>query len=416
MTDHLPPLTRRATLTGAATLGLAAATRPARAQSTAPLKVGFLTVKTGPLAAGGIQEEEGLNLFLKDRNMTLAGRPVQLFTEDTGGQPANTRTKAQQLVERDGVAVIIGPLAAVEALAIDDYIREKQIPTLCEAAAENITQRRANPFVVRVTANSAQCPHALADYARNELKYNRMALIGDDFAYGHEQNAGFQRVFEEEGGKVVQKLWPPLNAPDYGTYIAQLKPDIDAIFMSFAGSNGLKFFKAYKEYGGDKPILGGMTAVDEANLQQMGEDAVGVISANYYSAQLDNPDNKKFVAQMIKEYKVEPGYYAAGCYVAGRVLEAGLQKTNGNIDDKQAFMDALRSLRIDDSIRGPMSFDKYGNVVCNIYIRKVENKDGRMVNTVIKTYPNVSQFWTYNPEEFLKNPVYSRDWPPAKNL
>ena len=414
---HAPPLTRRAALAGAGALGLAAAsTRGARAQSTAPLKVGFLTVKTGPLAAGGIQEEQGLNLFLQDRGMKLAGRPVQLFTADTGGVPANTRAKAQELVERDGVHVIIGPLAAFEALAIDDYIREKQIPVLCEAAAEDITQRKADPWVVRVTSSSAQCTQPLADFARKELKYNRMALIGDDFAYGHEQNAGFQRVFEEGGGKVVQKLWPPLNAPDYGTYIAQLKPDIDAIFMSFAGSNGLKFFKSYKEYGGDKPILGGMTAVDEATLQQMGDDAIGVISACFYSAQLDNPPNKKFVAEMMKEYKNEPGYYASGCYVAGRVLEAGLEKTKGNIEDKQAFMDALRSLKIEDSIRGPMSFDKYGNVIGNIYIRKVEKKGGQMVNSVIKTYPNVSQFWSYDPAEFLKNPVYSRDWPPAKNL
>lgn len=408
--------TRRAVLAGAGALSLAAAARPARAQSGPPLKVGFLTVKTGPLASGGIQEEQGLTLFLQDRKMTLAGRPVQLFTADTGGAPANTRTKAQELVERDGVSVIVGPLASVEALAINDYIREKQIPVICEAAAEDITQRGANPWVVRVTASSAQCTQPLADFARKELKYVRMALIGDDFAFGHEQNAGFQRVFEEEGGKVVQKLWPPLNAPDYGTYIAQLKPDIDAIFMSFAGSNGLKFFKSYKEYGGDRPILGGMTAVDESTLQQMGDDAVGLISANFYSAQLDNPENKKFVAEMLRDYKVEPGYYAAGCYVAGRVLEAGLEKTKGNIEDKQAFMDALRGLKIEDSIRGPMSFDKYGNVIGSIYIRKVEKKGGRLVNSVIKTYPNVSQFWTYDPAAFMKEPVYSRDWPPAKNL
>lgn len=413
MTSHPFPITRRAALAGALAAG---ATLPARAQSTAPLKVGFLTVKTGPLAAGGIQQEQGLNIFLQQRGMKLAGRPVQLFTADTGGVPANTRAKAQELVERDGVHVIIGPLAAFEALAIDDYIREKQVPTLCEAAAEDITQRKADPWVIRVTASSAQCTQPLADFARKEMKYARMALIGDDFAYGHEQNAGFQRVFEEEGGKVVQKLWPPLNAPDYGTYIAQLKPDIDAIFMSFAGSNGLKFFKAYKEYGGDKPMLGGMTAVDEATLQQLGDDGVGVMSACFYSAQLDNAANKTFVGAMMKDYKNEPGYYASGCYVAGRVLEAGLEKTKGDIENKKAFMDALRGLSIADSIRGPMSFDQYGNVVCDVYIRKVEKKGGRLANTVIKTYPNVSQFWTYDPAAFLKEPVYSRDYPPAKNL
>ena len=152
-----------------------------------------------------------------------------------------------------------------------------------------------------------------------------MATIGDDFAYGQEQNAGFQRAFEDNGGKVVQKLWPPLNAPDYGTFVAQFKPDLDGIFMSFAGSNGFRFFKQYKEYGGATPILGGMTAVDEAILQQMGDDALGMLSTCWYSAQLDTPLNRAFVAAMQRDYKADPGYYAAGTYVAAAVLEAALQ-------------------------------------------------------------------------------------------
>ena len=206
-----------------------AAQAPLRAQA-GPMRIGFLTVKTGPLASGGIQMEQGLTLYLKDRNNMLAGRPVQLFTADTGGVPANTRTKTQELVEQDNVSVIIGPLAAFEALAIDDYTREKQIPVLSVAAAEDITQRHPDPWFVRCTSSSAQCAQPLADYAAKELGYKRMATIGDDIAYGQEQNAGFQRVFEDAGGKIVQKLWPPLNAPDYGTFIAQLNDKLDGIF------------------------------------------------------------------------------------------------------------------------------------------------------------------------------------------
>jgi branched-chain amino acid transport system substrate-binding protein len=120
------------------------------------------------------------------------------------------------------------------------------------------------------------------------LKYKRVAMIADDIAYGYELNAGFQRAFEDAGGKVVQKLWPPLNAPDYGTYIAQLKTNVDAIFIGFAGSNGLKFLRQYKEYGGKTPLLGGMTAIDESLLKQMGDEAIGSLSTCWYSAQLDN--------------------------------------------------------------------------------------------------------------------------------
>ena len=238
-------LHRRTVLKGLAA-STAALSMPwvARAQS-GPMRVGFLTVKTGPLASGGLQMEQGLTLYLKERNNTLAGRPVQLFTGDSAGAPAVARTKMQELVERDNISCLIGPLATAEALAIDDYIRDKQIPTLSVAAAEDMTQRKANPWFVRTTSTSAQCSYAMGDYAAKELKYKRVAMIADDIAYGYELNAGFQRAFEDAGGKVVQKLWPPLNAPDYGTYIAQLKSNVDAIFIGFAGSNGLKFLRQY---------------------------------------------------------------------------------------------------------------------------------------------------------------------------
>jgi branched-chain amino acid transport system substrate-binding protein len=299
---------RRTVLKGMlATSALVAAPAILRAQS-GPMKIGFLTVKTGPLASGGIQMEQGLTLYLKERNNMLAGRPVQLFTGDSAGAPAMARTKMQEFLERENIACLIGPLATAEALAIDDYIRDKQIPTLSVAAAEDMTQRKANPWFVRATSSSAQCSYPMGDYAAKELKYKRAAMIADDIAYGYELNAGFQRAFEDAGGKVVQKLWPPLVSPDYGTYIAQLKQDVDVLFIGFAGSNGFKFFKQYKEYGGKTPILGGMTAIDESLLQQMGDDAIGVISTCWYSAQLDNPDNKTFVEGMNRDYKSIPAF------------------------------------------------------------------------------------------------------------
>src|SRR3954469_8946056 len=408
---------RRTVLTGMlGASALVAAPAILRAQGT-PMRIGFLIMKTGPLASGGIQMEQGLTIYLKERNNVLAGRPVQLFTGDSAGAPAVARTKMQELVERDNISCLIGPLATAEALAIDDYIRDKQIPTLSVAAAEDMTQRKANPWFVRATSTSAQCSYPMGEYAAKELKYKRVAMIADDIAYGYELNAGFQRTFEDAGGKVVQKLWPPLNAPDYGTYIAQLKSNIDAIFIGFAGSNGLKFLRQYKEYGGKIPLLGGMTAIDESLLRQMGDEALGSLSTCWYSAQLDNESNKKLVAGMQRDYKVDPGFYAAATYTNGAVLEAALKEIGGRIEDKDALMKALRGIKVADTCRGPVSFDKYGNVVGNVYIRKVEKKGNALVNSVIKTYPNVSQFWTYDPDEFLKKPVYNREsWPENKNI
>src|SRR5438477_10286153 len=215
--------------TGAAALATAFAVR---AQG-APLRLGLMTVKTGPLASGGIDMERALVQYLKERNYTMAGRKVDLSVGDSGGVPAQARTKIQELVERDKIHVMIGPLDTASALAADDYIRQAQLLTLSVAAAEDMTQRKPNPWFTRGTSTSSQCAMPLADYCRKTLKYNRMITIADDIAYGHEMCAGFQRVFEDAGGKIVQKLFPPLTVPDYGTYIAQLKTNVDGIFLCF---------------------------------------------------------------------------------------------------------------------------------------------------------------------------------------
>jgi len=382
----------------------------------APARIGLLTVKTGPLAQGGNQMEQGIVTFLKEKNNTLGGRKVELISADTGGNPAGAKTKAQELIERDHVDVIIGPLAAFELLAITDYVEQAQVPIISLAAAENVTQRHPNKFLIRPSATSAQCCHPMADYAVKELKLKRMATISEDFAFGHEQVAGFQRVFEDAGGKIVRKLWPPLVTPDYTPFIAEIGK-VDGVFMGFAGSNPLKFVRAYADLGlKDTPLTGGWTAMDDALLKSQGDEAIGVYSAHFYSSDLDTPSNKRFVAAMLKDYDNLPGGYSAGMYIAGQCIEAALEKTGGKVDDKIALMAALRNVSLTDTPRGPFHFDYLGNVVGDVFIRRCERKNGKLVNTIIKTYHDVSQFWTYDEKWFLTEPVYSRDYPPAKNL
>src|SRR5882724_49278 len=409
------PFTRRRFMqaTGAAA---AASALPVRAQA-GPIRLGLMTVKTGPLASGGIDMERALTQYLAERNNTLAGRKVELTFADSGGVPAQTRTKIQEMVERDHIHLMIGPLDTASALAADDYIRQAQLLTLSVAAAEDMTQRKPNPWFTRGTSTSSQSAQPLADYCAKTLKYKRMVTIADDIAYGHEMCAGFQRVFEDAGGKIVQKMFPPLTVPDYGTYLAQLKTNIDAVFLGFAGSNGFRYLRQFNEYGlmGKVKPIGGMTAFDEAVLRNMGDEALGIVTSCWYSAEIENATNKRFAANFRVDWGYDPGFYAAATYVEAAVLDATLQKLRGKIEDKEAFMKTVRAIKV-DTARGPVGFDHLGNVVGNIYIRKVERKDGRLVNRVIHTYPNVSQFWTYKEAEFLKNPVYSRDWPPAKNL
>ena len=404
-------MSRQGGILSALVLSAVVGTVGAQAQDKGPVKVGFLTVKSGALAAGGRQMEEGLKLCIDQHHGEMAGRKIDVVTADTAGQPAVTKTKTQELVERDNVDVLIGPLAAFEALAIDDYIRKAEIPIISpSAAAEDLTQRKPNPWFVRAVGTSAQAHHPLGEYAAKELGYKKIAIIADDFAFGHEIASGFQRVFQDNGGTIVQKLWPPLNTADYGSYITQIDPDVDAVFAAFAGGNGIKFLGQYRNYGMTTPVIGSMTTVDEGILKSMGDEALGVISAGWYSAGIDTPANKAFVEAVRKAYGADPGYYTVGAYMACEFLDNALEQVHGDVSDKQAFMKALRNVNIDKSPYGPVKVDEYGQPIMDIEIRKVEKKDGRLQNTVIKTYPAVSQFWTYDPKAFLAGPVYSRDY------
>lgn len=409
-------ISRRTFVAGSAA-GAALATykfpTPAIAQS-APFKLGLLTVKTGPLAQGGIQMEQGVVTYLKEKNYTFGGRKVEFISADTGGNPAGTKTKAQELIERDKVDAIVGPLAAFELLAITDYVAQHKTPCLSLAAAEDMTQRRPNPYFMRASATSSQAMHPMADFAAKELKLKRMITISEDFAFGYEQMGGFQQTFEESGGKIVQKLWPPIVTPDYTPYLAQIQ-GVDGVCQGFAGSNPLRFMKQYSNFGLKLPVVTGETGGDDALLRSFGDDALGLYSACPYTLDLQTDSNKRFVAAMQKDYGVDPGFYCAGMYVSGMVIDAGLKKLDGKSDDKTALMAAMKSLSIEDTPRGAIKFDHLGNVVGDIFIRHLEKANGKYINKTVKTYHNVSQFWTYDEKKFLQQPVYSRNYPPLKS-
>ncbi len=390
---------------------------PAIAQA-APFKLGLLTVKTGPLAQGGIQMEQGVVTWLKEHNNKIAGRNIEFFSADTGGNPAGTKTKVQELVERDKVDTILGPLAAFELLAITDYIAQNKVPLLSLAAAEDMTQRRPNPYFIRASATSAQAMHPMADYAAKEMKLKRIICISEDFAFGYEQMGGFQQTFEENGGRILKKIWPPLVTPDYTPFVAQIS-DCDGVCQGFAGSNPLRFMKAYASAGLKFPVVTGETGGDDALLKSYGDEAIGLTSCIPYTLDLPTDGNQRFVNGMLKNFNTVPGQYAGLLYVNCDVVEAGLKALSGDSSDKTKLVAAMRSVNLTDTPRGPVKFDHFGNVIGDFYIRKL-GKEGakyglKLWNKTIKTYHNVSQFWTYDEKKFLQQPVYSRDYPPLKS-
>jgi branched-chain amino acid transport system substrate-binding protein len=410
-------VSRRAVLAGTAVGAAAALTRfptPAIAQAK-PFKLGLLTVKTGPLAQGGIQMEQGVITYLKETNYTIGGRKVDFVSADTGGNPAGAKTKAQELVERDNVDVILGPLAAFELYAINEYVQQQKMPVLSLAAADNLTQRTPNPYLLRASATSSQAMHPMGHYAATELNVKRAFCVTEDFAFGYEQIGGFQAAFQKDGGCVVNKLWPPLVTPDYTPYVAQIS-DCDVVCQGFAGSNPLRFMKAYASAGQKYPVVTGETGADDALLKSYGEEAIGLVSCCPYTLEVETDANKRFIDGMLKNYSAVPGQYAALLYVNCQVVDAALKANGGDASDREKFMAALKAVSLTDTPRGPLKFDHLNNVVGTFYIRRVGTEGAKyglkLWNKVIKTYDNVSQFWTWPEQEYLAHPVYSRDYPP----
>ena len=389
---------------------------PAEAQK-GPIRIGFMSSLTGPLSPNGKDMLNSFELFLEEQGGKLAGREVKLVTEDDAGNPATGLTKLRGMAEGQGIQVLVGPLSAAVGYAIRDYIDSKKLPAIFPiVSGEDITQRKRSPYIVRTGWSSAQPSHPFGKWVYDNLKYRRIAMIGYDFAFGWEVAAGFHRTFEESGGQIVQKLWPPLGTTDFGPYIAQLKRDVDAVYAVFSGADALRFAKQYEDAGlkARLPLVGGGTFTDEHVLRTMGDEVLGVITALHYSAALTTPGNQKFARTYEGKFKQVPSYYSEGTYVAGLQLKRALEGLSGDAENVERLVGTLRKTELADTPRGPIRFDDYGNPIQNIYVRKVERVGGKLQNTVIHTFPNVSQFWTYKPEEFLKNPVYSRDYPPCK--
>ncbi|OGK98650.1 MAG: hypothetical protein A3I14_01190 [Candidatus Rokubacteria bacterium RIFCSPLOWO2_02_FULL_73_56] len=398
-------------------LAVAVAPPPAWAQQKGPIKIGFIAPMTGGAAQVGKDMVNGLMMYLAEHGNQIAGRKVEVIVEDNQGSPAVALTKLRKLVESDKVQVLAGGLFAHVGYALAPKVDEYKVPMLYPVmAADDLTQRKPTKWVVRTGWTSSQPSHPFGEYAAKTLGYKKVVTIGMDYAFGYEVIGGFQKTFEEHGGQIIQKLWAPIGTTDFAPYLSQIRKDADAVFALMVAVSSLRFPKQYENAGlkARLPLIGGGTTFDEFVLPSLGDEAIGGMSPLIYSAAIDTPINKKFVKDYRAKFGKVPSYYSETCYTAGRWIDEAAKAINGDLENREKFLAALRKVEIPDAPRGPIKLDAYGNPVQNIYIRKVEKKDGELWNTVLKVYPNVTQFWNYKPDAFMKDPVYSRDYPPCK--
>ncbi len=382
------------------------------------VRVGLPVPLTGFVAESAREMVEGFQLYLGQSGGKLGGLDVELIVEDTETKPEMALTKMRKLVENDKVHFVVGYLLAFEGYAVRDYAHDNKVPLFLPiVAADDLTQRQASPYIVRMIWTSSQPNHPFGEYAYKTLGYRKIVTVGQDYAFGWENVGGFQRTFEAAGGQIVQKLWVPLDAGDHGPYISQIRRDADAVFALVVGGHIPKFIKTYQDFGlkDQIPLIGGNIMTDEDVLKHMGGEALGILTSHSYAATLKRPQNVAFVKAFQAKYKKDPSYYAEAMYTAALWMDKALAKT-GMPTNALKLVDAVKGVDLRDAPRSALKLDSRNNPIETIYIRKVVKKaSGKgLENQVIHSIPNVSQFWTIDPDKYLAAPLYSRDNPACK--
>jgi branched-chain amino acid transport system substrate-binding protein len=410
-------------------IGILAAVSTAACASTSggggsTLVVGAPLALTGPVAEQAQEMENGFKLYLNQHGGKLAGIKVNLDVVDDQGDPNVTVTKTRQLIQSGNASLIVGGSLAPESLAIRGVVINSDIAYVSPiSSADDLTQRQRSPLIARTNMTSSQPNMPFGEYAYETLGYRRIAIITQDYAYGWESAGGFQYAFEKSGGKIVSKVYVPLTTTDWGPYVKQLPTNVDAVYALPVGGGVAPFVRAYHDFGywGKVPLIGGPDLADEDALQAIGKDEIGVVQCHNYNP--NNPQTQPFAKAYKEAYGVVPSYWGESTYTAllwiDKALAAYKQQHNASDQDvvswvrkqPQAFINQLRSVTLPDAPRGPLTMDAYNNAVMNIYVVKVVDKDGQPFRQTIDTIPNVSQFWNVPPAQFLKQPVFSRDFP-----
>jgi branched-chain amino acid transport system substrate-binding protein len=345
-------------------------------------KIGLILPMTGQQASTGRQIEAAAKLWMSQNGDTVAGKKVQLIVKDDGSVPANTRRLAQELVVNDKVNVLAGMGITPSALSVAPIATQSKTPLVVMAAAtSSITE--ASPYIVRTSFTLPQASVALADWApKNGIK--TVVTLVSDYGPGLDAEKYFKERLIFNGGKVTESLRVPLMSPDFAPFLQKvrdLKPD--ALFVFVPSGAGAAVMKQFGERGMDKAgikLIGTGDVTDDDQLNDMGDVALNVVTSHHYSAAHPSALNKKFVEAFQKANKgLRPNFMAVGGYDGMHLIYDAIKKSGG----KGGGDGLLAAMKGDlfESPRGPIFIDaQTRDVVHNIYLRKVEKKDGQLFN------------------------------------
>ncbi len=355
-----------------------------------PLRIGLIVPLTGGQASTGKQLANAVKLYISEHGDVVSGRKIDVIVRDDGAIPENTKRIAQELIVNDKVGIIAGFGITPAALAASSLATQARIPEIVMLAGASMVTERS-PFIVRTSFTLAQSSVIIGDWAaKNGIR--KVATLTTDYAPGNDALEFFKSRFLAGGGEIVGEVKVPLVNPDFAPFLQRIKDTRpDALYVFVPGGQGGNFMKQFSERGLDKSgikVIGPGDVMDDDLLDNMGDAAIGAVTAHMYSAAHDSPKNKSFVAAYRSMFGSRPGFVAVGGYDGIHLIYQALEKTGGK-SDGEALVDAMKGLRW-ESPRGPVSIDpETRDIVQNIYIRKVEKINGELYNIEFATFDAV---------------------------
>jgi branched-chain amino acid transport system substrate-binding protein len=367
---------------------LAAALLPAAGPALAQqpkIRVGLMLPYSGTYAALGINITNGFRLAVEENGGKLGGREVEYFTVDDESDPAKAPENAAKLIKRDKVDVVVGTVHSGVALALTKVARDNNTLLIVpNAGAGDITGPLCAPNIFRTSFTMWQSGFAMGKVALEQGKKTAVTFTWK-YAAGDESVAGFKEAFEAGGGKIVKSMslkFPDVEFQSYLTEIASLKPDM--VYSFFSGGGAVKYVKDYAAAGLKSSIpLYGPGFLTDGTLEGQGDAAQGILTTLHYGDGLANPKDKAFRAAYTKAYRADPDVFSVQGYDAGQLLAAGLAAVKGDASRRAELVTAMESARI-DSPRGALTLSRSHNPVSDIYLRKVEGKENKVIGVAVK--------------------------------
>ena len=376
-------------LAGAALAGLALLGAAAARADGGTVKIGVILPMTGQQASTGREVEAGIKLWMAQHGDRAGGKKVEIVLRDDATVPDTTRRLAQELVVNDKVAVLAGFGITPAAMATAPIATKSQTPMVVMAAAtSSITE--ASPFIVRTSFTLPQVSVSIADWAAKN-KIRKVVSLVSDYGPGNDAEKYFADRFTLDGGTVVEKLRTPLRSPDFAPVLQKVRDDApDALFVFLPSGQGAQFMRQFAERGLDKAgirLIATGDVTDDDQLDQMGDVALGVVTAHHYSAAHPSAMNRKFVAAFDAANKFRPNFMAVGGYDGMHLIYDALNATHGA--GGQKLLDAMKG-QVFESPRGPILIDaQTRDIVQDVYIRRVERVKGQLYNVEFETIASV---------------------------